>query len=201
MAEWKLFPLDVPRPESGMKLDHSRRKLLENAVATTVSSLLALYGQIEVTCLDLTDDPETDSPTDFYEVTLDDFALSNHEAEDECSFLIVDQLPWTAHGVITEPGIHSVYIENNDGVPHPTYIVTDPLVDAERPLVVDLKFNEVPLDDLLELSQALQVILDTLEEDEDESPNSPALPVHKYPLPIDETFQAIVDGISFDIGE
>lgn len=199
MAEWKLFPLNVPRPEPTGELNESRRKLLEYAIAATVSSLLAHYGEVESSTVDNVGDPDIDAPVEYDYISLEEHLLADDE--DEPSTLTIGQLPWVKECVITQKGVHSVYKEDFEGRPEPAYLVYDPAIDTTTPRVSRTNYSEVALEELAELADALQTIFAVIEENEDDEPNRPPLQPQHYPLPIDATFDAIVESISFDVGE
>ena len=199
MAEWKLFPLDVPRPEPTGELNESRRKFLEYAIATTVSSLLANYGEVESSDVDNVGNPDENAPVEYNYISLEEHLLADDE--DKPSTLTIGQLPWVKDGIITQKGVHSVYKESFEGSPEPAYLVYDPAIDTTTPRVSRTNNSKVALEELAELADALQIIFAVIDENEDEEPNQPPLQPQHYPLPIDETFQALVEGISFDTGE
>lgn len=187
MSEWNLFQFEDARPERVISLDESHRKVLERQVALHVSNLLRFYAKIEEVQVDNSDCVEVDCSATFQMLELDRTVLGDDTE------ILVEQMPETPDGYWNERGVHYVAHHTDDDELLRGYIVRDSAFDDDFSVATTTR-AEVPLDELVELCDALQVIYDACELGEDAvTPNDPPFVTHDFPRRArDDEFSAII---------
>lgn len=176
--------MGVERPETGPYTE-ADRKTLEHQAAQHVAYLLAYYGEIDTEVeVDNGDCLTVDEPKTYSGLSLDPRHLEKDHQ------FVIGQFPYEPNGFRTDPGVHSISVDNEDDDPLFSLTVYDPVLNHEPPISMH---NGTPLElaSLVEVVDALKVL--RTERQAFSLRNEPPHDTSAYPIPAtDPAFEAII---------
>lgn len=171
---WKYFKFDVPRTEFIVGPEGRSRLDMEVDISTEVSMLLRQYGIIKTLIHGYNTSPDTKS---FVSLELPVIP----SGKDSIS---IGQFPLIKDAYITDPGVHSLRLEDEYGYTLLSLCIADPM-RSDAVLVRDQTGSPVSIDMLSETSDALRIARAYLSDRRFPS-NGPNISTSTFPIAVQE---------------